>query len=81
VFDQSEICRLLVRLPWECEQLTTVLQEKIGDHQPARKASSSSGRRKDVEKRDCTIFKRTFLRSPTTVLAHSLATRGQKYLV
>jgi hypothetical protein len=32
-------------------------------------------------KRVCMILKRTFLRSPMTVVAHSLATKGQKYLV
>jgi hypothetical protein len=32
-------------------------------------------------KSDYMILKRTFLRSPMTVLAHSLATMRQKYLV
>jgi hypothetical protein len=71
--------KLSERLSWNREQLTTFFQERSRS-QRARKASWLD-RSKRVEKRDWAILKRTFLRPTMTVLAHSLATRRQKYLV
>jgi hypothetical protein len=62
-----------------CEQLRTVLQ-KNADHS-LRVSFPRSGRKKDVEKRGYTLLVRTFLRCSMTVLAYSLATSSQKYLV
>ena len=49
-----------------------------GDRPEVSVTISAAGK---IWKRGWAIVKRTFLRSSMTVLAYSLATRGQKYLV
>ena len=78
-FGLSEVCRLFESAILNCEQLRTVLQ-KNPDHSlrvsfPRFRPEEGCGKKR----LDSLI--RTFLRCSMTVLAYSLATSSQKYLV